>query len=123
VAIRAAHHPGYDRITFEFAGGLPPYTIVPQGTARFVRDASGQPVTLNGTSGLKLTFRGVDLSAAVAADQDLSLPVALEIRNIGNFERVVSFGVGLASPACIRVLELNGPTRLVVDVQTPPAAG
>jgi hypothetical protein len=34
----------------------------------------------------------------------------------------VSYGVGLATPACIRVLELSGPTRLVIDVQTPADA-
>jgi hypothetical protein len=123
VAVREAHHPGYDRITFEFVGAVPAYSVVRQGNARFVRDASGQPVILNGTAGLKLTFRGVDLSAAVSEDQNPSLPVVLEVRNVGNFERVVSFGVGLASPACIRVLELNGPTRLAIDVQAPPGAG
>lgn len=122
-AVRVAHHPGYDRITFEFAGALPRYTLVRQTTAHFVRDASGQPVTLNGTAGLKLTFQGVDLSAAVPADQTPSLPVVTVVQNIGNFERVVSYGVGLASPACLRVLELKGPTRLVVDIQAPPAAG
>ena len=123
VAVRAAHHPGYDRITFEFVGALPAYTVAAQSTAAFVRDASGQPVSLNGTAGLKVTFHGVDLSAAISEDQHPLLPVMLEIRNIGNFERVVSFGVGLASPSCLRVLELSGPTRLVVDVQTPAAAG
>ena len=42
-----------------------------------------------------------------------------EVANIGNFERVVSYGVGLKTAACFRVLELSGPTRLVIDVQTP----
>ncbi len=122
-AVRVAHHPGYDRVTFEFAGALPSYALVRQTTAQFVRDASGQPVTLKGTAGLKLTFQGVDLSATIPADQTPSLPVVAEVQNIGNFERVVSYGVGLNAPACVRVLELNGPARLVVDVQTPPAAG
>ena len=122
-AVRVAHHPGYDRITFEFAGALPGYTLVRQTTAHFVRDASGQPVTLKGTAGLKVTFQGVDLSAAVPAGQTPSLPVVTEVQNIGNFERVVSYGVGLAAPACMRLLELNGPTRLVVDIQAPPANG
>jgi len=34
----------------------------------------------------------------------------------------VSYGIGLAAPACVRVLELSGPTRLVIDVQTPADA-
>jgi len=41
---------------------------------------------------------------------------------IGDFERVVSYGIGLANPACLRVFELSGPTRLVIDVQTPADA-
>lgn len=122
-ALRLAHHPGYDRVTVEFAGALPDYSVVRQTTAHFVRDASGQAVSLKGTAGLKLTFHGVDLSATVPIDQTPSLPVVTEVQNIGNFERVVSYGVGLNSPACVRVLELNGPTRLVLDFQTPPAAG
>jgi hypothetical protein len=40
-----------------------------------------------------------------------------EIAQVGNFERVLSYGVGLSSSQCIRVLPLSGP-RLVVDVAT-----
>ena len=50
------------------------------------------------------------------------MPEIREVAQIGNFERVVSYGIGLATPACVRVLELSGPTRLVIDVQTPADA-
>ncbi len=121
--VRVAHHPGYDRITFEFAGAIPSYRLTSQTSAQFLRDASGQPVTLQGSAGLKVTFPSVDLSAAVPADQTPSLPGVMEVQNIGNFERVVTYGIGLSSPGCLRVLELATPTRLVVDVQTTAAAG
>jgi hypothetical protein len=33
----------------------------------------------------------------------------------------VRWGLGLASPACLRVLTLSSPFRLVVDFQTQPS--
>ena len=57
VAIRAAHHPGFDRIVFEFAGGLPTGHHVD-----FVdvmrRDASGLPIPVAGRAILSVSFDG-----------------------------------------------------------------
>src|SRR5207302_1123663 len=41
---------------------------------------------------------------------------------IGGFERVLSYGIGLASSQCVGGLELGGPARLVVDVATTASA-
>jgi hypothetical protein len=41
-----------------------------------------------------------------------------EARDIGDFEGVVSWGLGLSKPACFRAFTLSGPSRLVVDVQS-----
>ena len=120
--VRAAHHDGYDRLVIGFptANSLPQYQLSPQTTAHFVRDASGQPVTLNGAAGIRVVLRNADINTGAPNDLKPSLPAVREVAQIGNFERVVSYGVGLATPACFRVLELSGPTRLVIDVQTPP---
>jgi hypothetical protein len=121
--VRVAHHDGYDRLVIGFptASAMPQYQVNQQATARFVRDASGQPVNLSGSAGLRLVLRNADIVAGAPSDLKANLPEIREVAQIGNFERVVSYGVGLATRACFRVLELSGPTRLVIDVQTPVA--
>ncbi len=120
-AIRVAHHVGYDRLVIGFATSntMPQYQLTQQATSHFVRDASGQPVTLDGSAGLRVVMRNADITPGASSDLQPALPAIREVEQIGNFERVVSYGVGLATPACFRVLELSGPTRLVIDVQTP----
>jgi hypothetical protein len=122
--VRVAHHDGYDRLVFGFAttSAMPQYQLNRQATAHFVRDASGQPVTLNGSAGIRVVLRNADIVSGAPSDLKPNLPEIREVTEIGNFERVVSYGVGLATPACFRVLELSGPTRLVIDVQTAPDA-
>src|ERR1700730_1001722 len=120
--IRTAPHDGYDRIVFQFGGQIPSYDLSRQDSATFVRDASGQPVTLDGTVGIKLVFRDTDAASSIPADAKPALTSVREIAQIGNVERVLSYGIGLASSQCVRVLELSGPARLVVDVATTASA-
>jgi hypothetical protein len=122
--IRVAHHDGYDRLVIGFptANTMPQYQLTQQATAHFVRDASGQPVVLDGSAGIRLVLRNADIVTGAPNDLKPSLPAIREVAQIGDFERVVSYGVGLATPACFRVLELSNPTRLVIDVQTPTTA-
>ena len=122
--VRVAHHNGYDRLVIGFptANAMPQYQLNRQTTAHFVRDASGQPVTLQGSAGIRLVLRNSDIVSGSPSDLKPNLPEIREVAQIGNFERVVSYGIGLATPACLRVLELSGPTRLVIDVQTPADA-
>ncbi len=123
--IRTGHHDGYDRLVIEFATSntMSQYQLTQQATSTFVRDASGQPVTLQGSAGIRAVLRNTDIVDGTPTDLKPALPAIQEVANIGNFERVVSYGVGLAKPECFRVLELSGPTRLVIDVATPaPAA-
>jgi len=122
--VRVAHHDGYDRLVIGFptANTMPQYQLTQQATAQFVRDASGQPVVLSGSAGIRLVIRNADIVSGAPSDVKPNLPEIREVAQIGNFERVVSYGIGLATPACFRVLELTGPTRLVIDVQTPADA-
>src|SRR6266852_4607493 len=68
-SIRWARHDGYDRIVFEFSGSaVPSYDLTRQDSPTFYRDASGQPVTLDGNAGVKLTFRDTDVASGVPTD-------------------------------------------------------
>jgi hypothetical protein len=123
-AIRVAHHNGYDRLVLEFAGSgsVPQYQLTRQASSTFEQDASGIPVTLEGSAGIRTVLHNADIAAGVANDLKPRLPEIREVRQIGNFERVVSYGVGLKDAACFRAFELSGPARLVIDVQTPADA-
>ena len=122
--IRIAHHDGYDRLVIGFptSNAMPEYQLTRQATSTFLRDASGQPVSLDGSAGIRAVLRNADIAPGAPTDLKPELPSIREVAQIGNFERVVSYGVGLATPACFRVLELSGPTRLVIDVETPADA-
>jgi hypothetical protein len=117
--IRPGSHAGdgYDRVVFDFSGGIPSWDLTRQESAIFTRDASGQPVTLDGNAGLKLVLRDVDLAAGVAGDLKPRFTSVREVTQLGNFERVVTYGIGLSSSQCVRVLQLSN-SRLVVDVAT-----
>jgi len=126
-SIRFAHHDGYDRLVIGFATSntMPEYRLTQQSSATFSQDASGRSVALQGSAGIRAVLRNSDIVDGAPTDQKAGLPELREVANIGNFERVVSYGIGLNDAACFRVLELTSPTRLVIDVQTPantPAA-
>jgi hypothetical protein len=130
-AVRLAHQDGYDRITFEFSGGVPAYTVSQQAGAHFTQDASGKAIDLPGVQGLKVVFRNASGQSTYSGPTDLSLApegspdrgAVAELRQLGDFERVLSWGAGLKNrPACLRVSQLVAPARLVLDVQARPAS-
>jgi hypothetical protein len=101
---------------------MPEYRLTQQNSATFTQDASGRPVTLEGSAGIRAVLRNSDIVAGAPGDQKAGLPELREVANIGNFERVVSYGIGLKDAACFRTIELTSPTRLVIDIETPASA-
>lgn len=95
-----------DVLTLKFASGTPQFEVKPQATATFEQDASGQPVHLPGTAGVRIVLRGFrgDVSNyAGPNDLKTSGPLLLQASNIGDFEGVVSFAAGVSAPACANV--------------------
>src|SRR5438309_6002192 len=112
---------GYDRVVFDFNGGIPSWDLARQESASFLRQASGQQVTLEGNAGLTLVFRGTDVTGSVSSDLQPRLTSVREIAQIGNFEHQLTYGIGLSSSQCVRVLQLTN-SRLVIDVATSGSA-
>jgi hypothetical protein len=124
VAVRVARQEGADRIVFEFDERLPGYKVA--YTPKPLIGTSGKETPLGGT--VALVFRmeqasGVDLSngfrqvyqgpnrlAAAGAQQ------VLEVAQVEDFEGVLTWAAGLKARAPFRVLALNAPPRLVIDV-------
>ncbi|MDQ6692553.1 MAG: hypothetical protein M3Z13_07280, partial [Candidatus Dormibacteraeota bacterium] len=122
VGVRAAHQPGFDRIVFEFAprsgtSAPPQYEVIRQSSARFVKDPSGQPISLTGSGGLRVVLRNSSAHGSYVGKTDLKtgLAVIAQASLLGDFEGVLSWGVGLSGAPCTRVLELSDPPRLVID--------
>ena len=129
-AIRAAHQPGMDRIVFEFgpssvgAYGLPPWSI--SVTNSFI-GTSGKQVPVDGNAFQAVRFRNASTVDPATGRQTFTqtdihpgLPLVRHIKLIDDFERVMTWGVGLERLACATVTELANPARLVVDLPTPP---
>lgn len=124
VGIRAASHPGYDRVVFDFVGGLPAErdgTYVPQ----LIADGSGLPVPIAGRAILRMRFH----SAAAHDDAGhptapgtvaFALPNVMQLVRAGDYEGYVSYGIGLAAKQAFTVSTLTNPDRVVVDVATVP---
>lgn len=132
VAVRVGSHAGFDRITFEFAppkapspaNTLPKYTVTKVG--QVTQDGSGNPVQINGDALYSLVMQGasgVDLSGPQLVttyngpkEFKPNFPALLEVEHAGDFENVLSWGIGLRAPRCIKVSQLNSPLRLVLDI-------
>lgn len=136
VDVRVGTHEGYDRLTFEFAPAdasssgpfvIPHYRVESQDTV--TEDGSGLPVAMDGTSFAGVVFWGasgwdVDGRQTYLGPSDLrpGFETLSELRRTGDYERVLSWGIGMAGPSCWQVSVLQDPPRLVVDLPHAPAA-
>jgi hypothetical protein len=121
-AVRAARHEGYDRVVFEFTGGVPGYHV--EYVDRPVRDCgAGDPKPIAGDAWLEVRF----FPAFAHTEQgqptvpfnefQSNLPNVLEVERTCDFEAVVTWVLGTRSPKRYRVLELSDPSRVVIDVR------
>jgi hypothetical protein len=124
VEIRAAHHPGIDRVVFEFSGPLPEY-LRAEWVDEVVQDGSGLPVEVAGGAFIAVTMYMVRAHEEEEPFEPtygpprrcLDLPNLVEIVNAGDFEAVVSFGLGLRErTSIIRTWQLEAPSRFVIDI-------
>lgn len=123
VDVRAAHHRGYDRVVFEFTGDGPT-SFSTRYVDRLVADASGIRLAIGGRAILAVTMQGVDAHTAAGA---VPVPgrLAFALKNVtstvrsGDFEAVVSYGIGLQKRTHVTTFRLSDPARVVVDIDTP----
>lgn len=121
--VRVGTHADYDRIVFEFAGGLPE-TSLDRAQPPFTQDASGMPIDVEGTSFLQLTMRGgTKQTDAGTSSYDgpteftPDFPTLMHAVEGGDFEAQSTWYLGLSTEACVRVMTLtDGAPRLVIDV-------
>ncbi|HZI20268.1 MAG TPA: hypothetical protein VEY09_16930 [Pyrinomonadaceae bacterium] len=121
--VRSASHTTFDRVVFEFDGrALPGYRV--DYVDRPVRQCgSGRPVRVAGDGWLLVRLEPAkahtEAGRPTVRDRDRrpGLPNLKELKLICDFEAQVEWVLGLGSPNRYRVLELQNPARLVIDVK------
>ena len=120
-AVRTGEQPAYDRFVLQFDSRVPAYTVKRQAKATFTQGASGQTMTLVGSSGVLITLKSTSQSGTYTGPTDITHPeftILKEARVVQDFEGTVQWGIGLASPVCMRAFTLSDPARLVIDFST-----
>jgi hypothetical protein len=121
VGVRAAHHPGYDRVVFDFTGGLPSTRSV-RYVSQLIADPSGRPIPIAGRAILQVTMSQTNAHNS-AGRSTAPTKVAFALPNVmtavrsGDFEAVTSYGIGLAKKETFTVFTLRNPNRLVIDIK------
>lgn len=122
--VRTGEHEGYDRITFEFEGERPGYRVE-YVQPPITKDPSDLPVEIAGNAFLRIRLESAaahDGSGTQTVDFGELTPglsSLFEAEQIGDFEGVVSWVLGLSEEVDFRVGTLDGPPRIYVDVLQP----
>ena len=122
--VRMGVHPengGWERIVFEFEGGLPPADV--RYVASDSQCGSGQPVALKGAAVLRVRFMTAaahtDAGQVTFGKQTVPGPgnTILEAKQSCDFEAVLTWAAGLKAQQNFKVTTLQNPSRLVIDVK------
>lgn len=123
VALRAAHHPetspSYDRVVFEFTGPVP--LIQVEYVNQLLGVGSGLPVPIAGNAILQVIMQPAHAhndqgQSTVPSRKTFNLPNVKEVASAGDFEGLVTYGIGMDHQAQFRVITLGNASRVVVDV-------
>ena len=125
-AVRAAEHTTFDRFTLEFDIAPPGYKVE-YVKPPILADPSGKEVAVDGTAFLQITIQGAVANYLAAGGPAYNgpdelkpgLPNLVEAELNGDFEAVLSWILGVNEEADFRVLTLESPARLVVDIGHP----
>jgi hypothetical protein len=117
----------YDRLVLDFTGPFGGYQV--QYVDSLTEDPTGDPVELAGDAVLAVSIQGATRNNAFQTSDTTpletyggparvapGLPNLKEVADAGDFEAVLSFGIGLDHKAGFKVMHLTGPERLVIDV-------
>lgn len=112
-------HPTFDRFVIRARFATPRYDV--RYVKRIIADPSGLRVPLLGTKRIRVVIRNArgHTQAGTNLLPHVRTPLCPNLRQIktaGDFEGIVSFGLGLRRKTGFRVFRLTDPTRIVIDV-------
>jgi peptidoglycan hydrolase-like protein with peptidoglycan-binding domain len=121
VGVRAGRNKDFDRVVFDFEGPAPGVRV--QYVAQLIQDGSGEPIPLRGRAVVEIVMR------PAAAHRDDGTPSRTgplpdltgyatfrQIADAGDFEGVLTWGIGVAARTGLRASVLSAPSRVAVDV-------
>jgi hypothetical protein len=122
VAVTAESSDGVERLTFEFSGAAPGYRV--EQVDGVTAGPEGDVVPISGETFLTVAFTsttpgtGGPIADGVPTNESYDLPVLRQVVLVHNVGGDLWFGIGLdASAPAFRVVPLDDPTRLVVEVR------
>ena len=127
--VRAGRNKDFDRLVFDFDGPVPGVDV--QYVRELVEDGSGNPIPLRGRAVVQIVMQ-----PAVAHHEDGTPSVTgplpdvtgfaafRQVADAGDFEAVLTWGIGVAARTGLRATRLTGPSRIAVDVvHSEPGTG
>jgi hypothetical protein len=118
-AIAAGCHATFDRFVIRARLATPGYDV--RYVSKVVADGSGKTISLLGTKRIHVVVRQARGHTSGGSNllPGTLTPLCSNLRQVkaaGDFEGVVSFGLGLRRKTGFRVFRLTAPTRIVIDV-------
>jgi hypothetical protein len=118
-AVTVGCHRTFDRVVIRARFAKPGYDV--RYVTRIVADPSGNPVPLLGSKRIRVVLRRARGHTSGGANllPSVLTPLCSNLRQVkraGDFEGVVTLGLGLRRKTGFRVFRLTGPTRVVVDL-------
>ncbi len=122
--VSVSAHPDYDRITFTYVEAGAPAFEMRTTRPPFTQDPSGLPMTVAGSSFMRITLNGATKLAddgSITYDGPTNFqpnyPQLIQLIEQGDFEAQNSWYVGLDGGNCIRAAVQTNPSRIVIDIQ------
>lgn len=113
-------HPTFDRFVIRARYGTPGYRV--QYVPQIIHDSSGELIQLLGTRRLRVIVRPARAHTEIGSSLvpnvvTANCPQLLQLKNAGDFEGIVTIGIGVKQLRPFRVFRLANPTRIVIDIQ------
>ena len=112
-------HAGFDRFVIRTRFATADYAV--RHVKRVISDGSGETVELKGRRRLRVIMRDTRAHTenGGALIPNVRTPLCPNLRQVkvaGDFEGIVTFGIGLRRKTGFRVFRLTAPSRVVIDV-------
>jgi putative peptidoglycan binding protein len=121
VGVRAGRNKDFDRLVFDVDGPVPGVRV--QYVDQLLQDGSGNPIPLRGRAVVQVVIRPAvahrddGTSTRNGPLPDLTGFAAFrQVADAGDFEAVLTWGIGVGARTGLRSVTLTGPSRVAVDV-------
>lgn len=117
--IRVGSHATFDRFVVQFKKAMPGSTVTYKKHLRM--DGSGDKVELKGRKNILVRLEPARAhrtngSPTIPTGKVVGFPEIREWRVLGDFEGVVTLGIGVRRKRAVEVTLLTHPRRLVIDI-------